>query len=44
MTVKILIFDYKDSEKMFFNKNNFENFDLNFFEESVNENSVNNLH
>ncbi|MGN0019077.1 MAG: NAD(P)-dependent oxidoreductase [Candidatus Gastranaerophilaceae bacterium] len=43
MSIKILIFDYKNSEKTFFSKNKFENYDLNFFEESLNEISVNNL-
>ena len=42
MSIKILIFDYKNSEKTFFSKNKFENYDLNFFEESLNEISVNN--
>ncbi len=43
MTIKILIFDFRDSEKKFFERNKFENFDITFFKESLNEDTVNNL-
>lgn len=43
MSEKILIFDYKDAEKDFFRHNKFNEYDLNFFEESLNEITVKNL-
>ncbi len=39
----MLIFDFRDSEKKFFEENKFENFDITFFKESLNEDTVNNL-
>lgn len=41
MTIKMLIFDFRDSEKKFFEENRFENFDITFFRESLNEETVN---
>lgn len=43
MAIKMLIFDFRDSEKKFFEENKFENFDITFFKESLNEDTVNNL-
>lgn len=43
MSVKMLIFDFRDSEKQFFKDNKFENFDITFLRESLNEDTVNNL-
>ena len=43
MTIKMLIFDFRDSEKKFFENNKFEDFDITFFKESLNEESVKNL-
>lgn len=43
MAIKMLIFDFRDSEKEFFKRNKFENFDITFFKESLNEDTVNNL-
>lgn len=40
MTIKMLLFDYRDSEKNFFKNRNFENFDITFFSESLNEDTV----
>lgn len=43
MAIKMLIFDFRDSEKNFFKNNKFDNFDITFFKESLNENTVKNL-
>lgn len=43
MAIKMLIFDFRDSEKKFFEENKFENFDITFIKESLNEDTVNNL-
>ena len=43
MAITILIFDYKKTEQNFFRKNNLDYYDIHFFEESLNENTVNNL-
>lgn len=43
MAIKMLIFDFRDSEKQFFEDNKFENFDITFFKESLNEDTVNTL-
>lgn len=40
MAIKMLMFDFRDSEKEFFNKENLENFDITFFKESLNEDFV----
>ncbi|MBR1942715.1 hypothetical protein IJ843_03150 [bacterium] len=43
MAITILIFDYKKAEQNFFKKNRLDDYDIHFFEESLNENTVNNL-
>lgn len=43
MTIKMLLFDFKESEQDFFKKNKLDNFDIHFFEESLNEITVENL-
>ena len=43
MAIKMLIFDFRDSEKKFFENNKFEDFDITFFKESLNEESVKKL-
>lgn len=43
MAIKMLMFDFRDSEKKFFEDNKFENFDITFFRESLNEDTVNTL-
>ena len=43
MHIKTLIFDYRHPEKNFFNQHKLKNFDINFFEESLNETNVENL-
>lgn len=43
MAIKMLIFDFRDSEKKFFEENKFENFDITFIKESLNEDTVDNL-
>lgn len=43
MAIKMLIFDFRDSEKKFFEENKFENFDITFFKESLNEDTVDSL-
>ena len=43
MAITILIFDYKKAEQNFFKKNKLEDYDIHFFEESLNETTVNNL-
>lgn len=37
--MKLLVFDFRESEKEFFSKNNFCDFDITFFEESLKENT-----
>ncbi|MGN1125103.1 MAG: NAD(P)-dependent oxidoreductase [Candidatus Gastranaerophilaceae bacterium] len=43
MSLKMLLFDYKDAEKEFFKKNKFEDFEIIFYETSLNEVTVENL-
>lgn len=43
MAITVLIFDYKKQEQNFFKNNKFDYYDLHFFEESLNEITVNNL-
>ena len=43
MSIKMLVFDYRESERKFFGNNKFENFDITFYSESLNEDSVKNL-
>ena len=40
MTCKMLFFDYRDSEKPFFEKNKTDNFDITFFSNSLNRKTV----
>lgn len=39
----MLVFDYRDSEADFFNNNHLDNFDIKFFKESLNEDTVKKL-
>ena len=43
MSIKMLMFDFRNSEEKFFQEHNFESFDIAFIEESLNEDTVNNL-
>ena len=43
MAITILIFDYKKTEQNFFKNNRLDDYDIHFFEESLNEITVNNL-
>ncbi len=43
MSIKMLIFDFRTSEEKFFEDNKFESFDITFFRESLNEDTVKNL-
>jgi len=43
MTINMLIFDYKEHEKSFFKNNKIEGFNITFFEENLNENTVQNI-
>lgn len=43
MSCKMLIFDFREFEKDFFKKNKFENFDIKFFNWSLNDDTVNNI-
>lgn len=43
MTINMLIFDYRDSEKEFFETNSLENFDITFFQDSLNEDTIRNI-
>ncbi len=43
MAIKMLIFDFRDSEKNFFEQNKFEHFDIKFYPFSLNENTVEEL-
>lgn len=40
MSCKMLFFDYRESEEKFFQENNFENYDIKFFKESLNESTL----
>ena len=43
MACKMLIFDLREAEKKFFNENKFENYEIKFFQESLNEKTVENI-
>lgn len=43
MAVKLLVFDFRESEKDFFRTHELENFDITFFTESLNEETIKNL-
>ena len=43
MAIKMLIFDYKESEQKFFAENNFQNYDIKFFNHSLNEDTFQEL-
>lgn len=43
MSCKILFFEYRDSEEKFFKEHNFDNFDIRFFRESLNEDTLKSL-
>ena len=43
MAIKMIIFDFRDTEKKFFEENNLENFDITFLKQSLNEDTVNEL-
>ena len=40
MSINVLVFDYRDTEHDFFKSKDFENFNIKFIKESLNENSV----
>lgn len=43
MAIKMLVFDFRDSEKEFFKKNDFDLFDITFYPESLNDHTVEGL-
>lgn len=43
MACKMLIFDLRKAEKKFFNENKFENFEIKFFTDNLNEETVENI-
>lgn len=43
MSCKMLFFDYRESEKKFFEQHKFENYDIKFFTESLNEETITSL-
>lgn len=43
MTIKMLVFDYRDSEKNFFGTNELENFEITFYSESLNDETINDI-
>lgn len=43
MTLNVLLFEYKEYEKKFFNNNTPEGFNITFFEESLNKDTVGNI-
>ena len=43
MVCKMLFFDYKDSDKLFFEKHNLSNYDIKFFKNSLNKKTIKNL-
>jgi len=40
MVCKMLLFEHRDSEKLFFDKNRLSNFDINFYTHTLNEKSI----
>ena len=40
MSIKMLVFDFRDSEQDFFRSRDLENFDITFYSESLNEETV----
>lgn len=43
MVCRMLLFDYRESEKKFFEENKYENFKIKFFKESLNEETIKKL-
>ena len=43
MAIKMLMFDFRESEKNYFKENELENFDINFYRESLNKDTVSRL-
>ena len=43
MTIKMLIFDYRETEYNYFKNNKFDNFDIKFFDFSLNEETINQI-
>lgn len=43
MVCKMMLFDYRDFEKSFFEKANLENFEINFYDYPLNNKTINNL-
>ena len=43
MSINMLVFDYRDTEQAFFGNNHFQNFNIRFFKESLNEESIKSL-
>ena len=43
MSINMLVFDYRDIEQAFFGNNHFQNFNIRFFKESLNEESIKSL-
>ena len=43
MSIKMLVFDFRDSEQDFFRSRDLENFDITFYSESLNEETVKQL-
>lgn len=43
MAIKILVFDYRESERNFFGSNKFEQFDITFYNESLNDDFIKNI-
>ena len=40
MAIKMLIFDYRETEYDFFGKNKFDNYEIKFFDFSLNEDTI----
>ena len=40
MSCKMLLFDFRESEEIFFKKNNFSNFEIKFFKENLDESTL----
>ena len=43
MSIKMLVFDFRDSEQDFFRSRDLENFDITFYTESLNDDTVSEL-
>ena len=44
MSIRMLVFDYRENEKPFFENNELQNFEFTFFENNLNSQTVKDIH